>query len=129
MGVLAKPIEAFWSILHVELTAIREALTFCIEADLSTGTIVSDCLLVVRLVNSKNGGNLLDPSCFLVEEITSLLLNHASLECCFNIREMNNAAHCVAKYATTLSVYESWLEDGPMWLNNVIQADLCNYTS
>lgn len=30
---------------------------------------------------------------------------------------------------TTLSVFKSWLEDGPEWLSNLLRADLRNTTS
>lgn len=79
LGALTKPYVASWSILHAELIGICEAIIFCMEAGFNYGSIVSDYYNAINLVTSASGGDHLDPSCFLVEEIKDLLSVHANL--------------------------------------------------
>nr|XP_048328584.1 uncharacterized protein LOC125422151 [Ziziphus jujuba var. spinosa] len=88
-----------------------------IEAGFSGGQIVSDCSNAVRLVNEGRMGDLLDPSCFLVEDIKMMLGTNEGLSLSFDYRDTNTVAHCIANYATGVCLHESWLEVGPQWLN------------
>ncbi|XP_048325599.1 uncharacterized protein LOC112491013 [Ziziphus jujuba] len=87
MGAFAKPYVATWSILHAELIAIREAILFCLEAGFNNGEIVSECSSAVHLVNDGCFGEQLIPSCFLVEDIKSLLASNVDLFCTFDYRD------------------------------------------
>nr|XP_048334847.1 uncharacterized protein LOC125423747 [Ziziphus jujuba var. spinosa] len=126
MGAVAKPFEASWSVMYSELMAIHVAIDFCMEAGFVLGEIISDCLGAVRAFNMGLPEASLDENCFLVEKLQKLLTLCPNLTLSFESREKNNVAHCIGKYATGISNLETWLEEGPQRLLNLLCADMYN---
>nr|XP_048336197.1 uncharacterized protein LOC125424044 [Ziziphus jujuba var. spinosa]XP_048336198.1 uncharacterized protein LOC125424044 [Ziziphus jujuba var. spinosa]XP_048336199.1 uncharacterized protein LOC125424044 [Ziziphus jujuba var. spinosa] len=118
MGAMAKPFDAAWSVKYSELMAIYEGLCFCMEAGFSRGELISDCHDSVCAVNSAASVDHL--------RLNVLLSCCPGIVCKFESRVQNKVPHCIAKYATRLSVFESWLETGPQWLLSLLNAGMCN---
>lgn len=129
LGAMAKPVEAFWSVRYAELMAIYEGICFCMEAGFTQGEVISDCLNAVWAINWAVSMNHFDSNCLVIERLQELLSSCPGIVCLFEPRETNHVAHCIAKYATHLFGFESWLEDGPQWLFDLLGNDMCTSVS
>lgn len=121
MAALAKPFLQHSTPLAVELIAIKEAYFIFCWSWFFGGDTVTDSQETVRLLSSS--GDNMDLNCFIVKDIKALLSVHVQFVS-YACRDSNLVAHYVAKYTVGLCAFDSWIEEGPPWLNSAILSDV-----
>ncbi|BFG25763.1 hypothetical protein CerSpe_120370 [Prunus speciosa] len=59
----------------------------------------------------------------LVDEVKGLFNHFTHISCQFAPRECNQVAHLLAKQALLTQDFKVWLEDGPLWISDVLASD------
>lgn len=101
MGASAMVLDGVLDLEILEAHACREALALSEDLMLRNIQIASDCLRVVKEINS---GQAFGDYCMIVKEFNSRKLSFQACEICHERREQNVEAHNLARMATTLEV-------------------------
>ncbi|KAL6275838.1 hypothetical protein ACE6H2_019439 [Prunus campanulata] len=59
----------------------------------------------------------------LVDEVKGLFNHFTHISCQFAPRECNQVAHLLAKQVLLTQDFKVWLEDGPLWISDVLASD------
>ena len=120
LGAWSKPMMGVTDPLTAEVQAFRDGVIFAKLRGYSHVVMETDCLEIVNLysrhVDRSAVAPILDEVGELVSDFDSFLVKHVR-------RTANNSAHMCARFARTLGVTSSWLEESPSFLVTSLQAD------
>ncbi|CAL9022256.1 unnamed protein product [Prunus brigantina] len=125
MAACVKRIEACYGARQTELVAAIEGLRFALDmgfTDVVLEMDAQDCINGILSAAEYNG-----PDGLLFQEVKSLLNYFRAVFCQWTPRGGNKVAHSLAQFAISCSDFISWIEEAPIWLTPVLQADVPSF--
>ena len=111
---------------EVEAFAAAKALSFAAEIGISKAVLEGDSLTIIKALSTdqrslSSFGPLIDDAKFSSVNFDQLHYSHVKREC-------NFAAHSLAKFASNILDFQVWMEDVPLQISYVIQANLAGFS-
>ena len=108
--------------LLAEAIALKETLGWLVKKEVSQVVIESYCLTLVQAISSKQFDS--SPIGLVIQECRSLLHQLHNSHLFFVKRSANQAAHTLARVASSMSGQGEWLSSPPSFLFDVLHFDL-----
>ncbi|XP_021824838.1 uncharacterized protein LOC110765903 [Prunus avium] len=122
MGACVKSIQASYGARQTKLMAAIEGMRFSIDMGLNYVILEMDAQVCIKGILSTEECSGTDG--LLFEEAKNLLSKFRGVLCQWTPRSGNKAAHTLAHFAISCNDFVSWIEDAPMWLLPVLDADV-----
>ncbi|CAL9002138.1 unnamed protein product [Prunus brigantina] len=122
MAACGRRLQGSYGARQTEFMAAIEGLRFAIDMGFTNAILemdANDCIQSILSTEECNGVDGL-----MIEEVKSLLNNFRAVGCQWTPRCGNKVAHAVAQFAIHCNEFVTWIEDAPIWLLPVLEADV-----
>ena len=121
MASLAQRIPLPSTTIEVEALVAQRAMELALEIGLNKGVLEGDSLILMNALKTNSHslaqfGHIIKDIQFLASQFSIISFSHVKGHC-------NTIAHLIARRALSFSSLQVWMEDVPLEITNVLQAD------
>ncbi|CAB4316546.1 unnamed protein product [Prunus armeniaca] len=122
MAACGRRLQGSYEARQTEFMAAIEGLCFAIDMGFTDAILEMDTQVCIQSILSTEECNGVDG--LMIEEVKSLLNNFRAVGCQWTPRCGNKVAHALAQFIIHCNEFVTWIEDVPIWLLPVLEADV-----
>ncbi|CAB4286150.1 unnamed protein product [Prunus armeniaca] len=122
MATCGRRLQGIYGARQMEFMAAIEGLHFAIDMGFTDAILEIDTQVCIQSILSTDESNGVDV--LMIEEVKSLLNNFRAVGCQWTPQCGNKVAHALAQFVIHCNEVVTWIQDAPIWLLPVLEADV-----